>query len=292
MFDLSGVTEVWENFLTAVRGMPGSRHYYEALWLFFLFGVLGWLAETVFCAIRDRRFTYRGFLNGPFCPVYGVGILLFIVVTHPLRSLAFPWRLLIGIPICTVAAGLLEWVTGLLLRRAFHQKWRDESGKRGNLGGYLVWYRTVLFGVLGSLAVVLRPVFAHIIAATVSPAASILLAVLVILFLLDLILTLLEVAQIARKRRGASELLGLMKLTAPVTGEELYRAAEAVAAKKEDPAAWEELAEQLAKYRSVFCSGSAVHRRIARAFPALRHEQLLDTVSAFRDLYARIRRNK
>lgn len=37
------------------------------LWCFFAFSFLGWCAEVVFAALRERRFVNRGFLNGPFC---------------------------------------------------------------------------------------------------------------------------------------------------------------------------------------------------------------------------------
>ena len=42
------------------------------LWLFMVYSVLGWVLETVFCAIKHGKFVNRGFLNGPVCGIYGV----------------------------------------------------------------------------------------------------------------------------------------------------------------------------------------------------------------------------
>ena len=45
---------------------------------FVVYSFLGWICETFFCSAAQRRFVNRGFLNGPFCPIYGFGALLVI----------------------------------------------------------------------------------------------------------------------------------------------------------------------------------------------------------------------
>ena len=47
---------------------------YEILAYFFVYGVLGWCVEVAFAAVKEGRFVNRGFLNGPICPIYGVGV--------------------------------------------------------------------------------------------------------------------------------------------------------------------------------------------------------------------------
>lgn len=46
---------------------------YELLWLFFIYAFFGWCIEVVFCGLNEGHFINRGFLNGPVCPIYGVG---------------------------------------------------------------------------------------------------------------------------------------------------------------------------------------------------------------------------
>ena len=48
---------------------------YLALGLFFLYSFFGWLAEVAFSAVSRKKFVNTGFLTGPVCPIYGVGIL-------------------------------------------------------------------------------------------------------------------------------------------------------------------------------------------------------------------------
>ena len=52
---------------------------YEGLLYFFIYGILGWCAEVAFAAVKERRFVNRGFLNGPICPIYGVGVVMVVV---------------------------------------------------------------------------------------------------------------------------------------------------------------------------------------------------------------------
>ena len=55
------------------------------LWFFF-YSVLGWIWECVYIYIREDKFVNRGFLNGPYCPIYGVGALIFIFTTNTLHD--------------------------------------------------------------------------------------------------------------------------------------------------------------------------------------------------------------
>ena len=43
---------------------------------FFIYAMLGWILERVFCLVTLREFTKRGFLYGLWCPMYG-----FVAVT-------------------------------------------------------------------------------------------------------------------------------------------------------------------------------------------------------------------
>ena len=46
----------------------------DIIFLFFIYSFVGWLWETVYCSIKDKKFAYRGFLVGPYCPVYGFAV--------------------------------------------------------------------------------------------------------------------------------------------------------------------------------------------------------------------------
>ena len=100
--------------------------------MFFLYGFLGWVLEVAFFGVTERQFVNRGFLNGPICPIYGVGGTVVILCLTPLKG-SFP-LLFIGSVIVT---SLLEWLTGYVLEKIYHIRWWDYSDKKFNLGGYI-----------------------------------------------------------------------------------------------------------------------------------------------------------
>ena len=55
------------------------------LWVmyFYIYSVLGWVAETIYCSVGQRSFAERGFLNGPYCPIYGFGAIIILQALYP-----------------------------------------------------------------------------------------------------------------------------------------------------------------------------------------------------------------
>ncbi len=120
----------------------------EYLWLFIIYAFLGWLLETVFAAIRQKKFINRGFLNGPFCILYGIAAVLMTVFFRELRNhILF---LFLG---CAVTASAVALVGGILLERFGSGKWWDYSGRKGNLGGYVCAAAAAFWGASGTAGV-------------------------------------------------------------------------------------------------------------------------------------------
>ena len=47
-------------------------------WLWFVtYSIAGWIYEMIIFRITEGKFVRRGFLYGPFCPIYGAGAVLF-----------------------------------------------------------------------------------------------------------------------------------------------------------------------------------------------------------------------
>lgn len=125
--------------------------YFIALY-FFVYGFLGWCTEVAFAAWKEHRFVNRGFLNGPICPVYGIGVTLVVHFLSPYRS-----NLIILYITSTILATALEWLTGFILERVFHNKWWDYSNMPLNLNGYVC----LLFSLIWGVACVLIVDFIH-----------------------------------------------------------------------------------------------------------------------------------
>lgn len=105
---------------------------YEVLWFFFIYAFLGWCTEVCFFALVTGKFVNRGFLNGPACPIYGFGVLIVVGLLTPIRDNTL--LLFLGSIVLTSA---LEWLTGFILEKLFHQRWWDYSNEPFNIGGHI-----------------------------------------------------------------------------------------------------------------------------------------------------------
>lgn len=125
----------------------------HTLFWFYLYGVLGWCAEVIFAALREHRLVNRGFLCGPMCPIYGVGmvVLLYFVRLLPARGTA-PGVLTVFV-VGMVLTTAIELIGGWALFRMYHIRWWDYSNFKGNLGGYICPQFSLLWG-LGSVIMI------------------------------------------------------------------------------------------------------------------------------------------
>ena len=118
---------------------------YEVIWLFLAGSFSGWVLETVMAALKRRKFVNRGLVNGPFCVLYGI---VLVVLTFACRDLPGLWLFIGTVILATVA----EWIAGHLLEWMYHEKWWDYSKYRWNLDGYICLHMSLLWGVLGVVA--------------------------------------------------------------------------------------------------------------------------------------------
>lgn len=121
------------------------------LFLYFIFyAFCGWVWETCYCSIRERRYVPRGFLYGPLCPIYGVGALLMILFFSPFRD-----NLLIFYFVSVVVMTAWEYFVGWLLEATTHIKYWDYSNIPFNIKGRVCLPASLLWGVLSYVAVFL-----------------------------------------------------------------------------------------------------------------------------------------
>lgn len=130
----------------------------DLLGLFFIYGFLGWLAETLVAIVQKKRFLNRGYLNGPLCSAYGIAAVFMQVFFAELAL--HPVFLFIA---CAVAASITEWLSGKILEKFGYGKWWDYSDRKWNLDGYICLGHSLLWGVIGFVAVrYLNPVFKNL----------------------------------------------------------------------------------------------------------------------------------
>lgn len=102
----------------------------EIIVLFFTYSFIGWLWETCYCSIKDHHFAYRGFLFGPYCPVYGFAVTTILVTTQPVQH-----NLILLFIVGFIVASIFEYVASWFLEKTFHMKLWDYSHLKGNLQG-------------------------------------------------------------------------------------------------------------------------------------------------------------
>lgn len=137
---------------------------YQLVVLFFVFSILGWITEVTLKYIQYHRFINRGFLIGPYCPIYGAGVVLVTVLVGGLIGIrgGTPGEIfLAGFFIC----GGLEYFISWYMEKVFHARWWDYSRKPMNLNGR-VWIGNLMLFGLASMVIVLwiDPLYFRIIA--------------------------------------------------------------------------------------------------------------------------------
>lgn len=119
--------------------------------IYFLFyAMLGWVWETIYCSYRERKFVYRGFLSGPYCPIYGFGVLLVLTLLTPL--FATPAVLFV---VALVAMTTLEYLSSYILEKIFRQRWWDYSGEPLNFQGRIAMLPSLFWATMSVVIVTL-----------------------------------------------------------------------------------------------------------------------------------------
>lgn len=125
--------------------------YYISLY-FFIYGFLGWCTEVGFAAFKEHKFINRGFLNGPVCPIYGVGVTAVTALLTPYKE-----NVLLLYVFSVILVSLLEGITGWAMDKIFHNKWWDYADQPFNMGGYICLGFSLMWGI----ACVIIMVFIH-----------------------------------------------------------------------------------------------------------------------------------
>lgn len=120
-------------------------HYSITEWLFFFYFYcfFGWVFESTYVSIKSRKLINRGFMRGPFLPLYGTGAIMMLVVSMPFQD-----NVLLTYLAGCVGATLLELVTGITMESLFKVRYWDYSPKKFNYKGHICLSSTIAWGFL------------------------------------------------------------------------------------------------------------------------------------------------
>lgn len=149
--------------------------------LFIIYSVVGWIIEIIDVAILNKKIVNRGFLIGPYCPVYGVGALLMLIFLN--KYVYDPFILFcMSFLIC----GILEYLTSYIMEKLFKARWWDYSSNKFNLNGRICLGNLVLFGLGGIiLFYIANPFIMKILMSISEPVLNVITFILVFLFIID-----------------------------------------------------------------------------------------------------------
>ena len=266
---------------------------YTWLWIFFLYAFLGWCCEVVFAAVKTGKFVNRGFLLGPVCPIYGMGVALVLWALLPLEDNLL--ALYFGSVLITSA---LEFLLGWISEKLLHQRLWDYSDMPFNLCGHICLAFSLVWGFACLLVVrVFHPVLMGLVALIPHTLGWILLALFSATFLTDLILTLIAALKLPKQVRAVEDMEKLLRSISDSIGEGLYSGVtkleledkkEEFQARMEErnaknAAKRQELEEKIAAYRRMV-GKNRTYRRWVKAFPHLQkecHHRRLEELRAY-----------
>lgn len=154
--------------------------------IFFIYSVIGYYVELIFCSLNSKKLVLnRGFLIGPYLPIYGFGgILISLTLGRYVDDILTLFIL------STVYCTVIEYITSYILEKIFHLRWWDYSNKKYNINGRVCLSNGVLFGLGGLLIIkVFYPFFYRTIYISNSLFLMILSSVFLCIFLTDLIVS-------------------------------------------------------------------------------------------------------
>ena len=174
------------------------------LWLM-IYSIIGWVYESTICSISQRKLINRGFLNGPYCPIYGTGAVLVLLVLGRIQN---PVLLFFAGAVLTCS---LEYLTSWLMEKLFHARWWDYSNKKFNIQGRICLGHTFYWGIASLLFLYLvHPIVVYCFSQLLDSAAIIIFACVLAVFLVDLVFAVyraLDVRKVMDKIKGFSDTL-------------------------------------------------------------------------------------
>lgn len=182
-----------------------SLYYLTAYFL--IYACLGWVMEVVFHVVSVGKIINRGFLIGPVCPIYGVGMIGVLTLFTPLSD--YPLLLYGG---SILFATLVELIGGFVLYKLFHLRWWDYSDEPFNLGGYICLRFSIAWGICIIFVLkIIHPIIELNVYILDCLPGYILVGFFYFVFVVDLVLTVLSITNLNKDLKRLNTLAAEMR---------------------------------------------------------------------------------
>lgn len=201
--------------------------------LFLIYSFIGWSIEVLATYINTKKIVDRGFLLGPYCPIYGWGgVLMTIFLTR------YQDNIILLFIMSVIICGTLEYFTSYFMEKIFNARWWDYSEKKINLHGRVCAETLIPFGLLGTFVICfLNPFLFKLLSLIPNLLIIILFIVLLVLFTADNIISFIIIFNLS----------GTIKKVSLDNTEEITE-----------------------KVKEVIKEKSIIYRRLVKAFPNLK----------------------
>lgn len=172
--------------------------------LFFFYSAAGWLLESVYCSIGEKKIINRGFLTGPVCPIYGTAaIVMTVLIYNPFKDnplIVF----LLGIILCDI----VEYFTSYVMEKLFAARWWDYTYEFLNINGRICLKHSLYWGVISVVFVkVIHPGVDRLYDKINGEYIYYIFAVIIIIFTLDLINAVIKASDIRKLQKKLTAIL-------------------------------------------------------------------------------------
>lgn len=175
--------------------------------LFFVFSLLGWIWESIYCTSKQKKWANRGFLYGPICPIYGfggvLGLYVYDLITSGIISNLMWYNIFI---IGFFVSMILEYPTSIILEKLFHARWWDYSYLPLNINGRISVPSSVLFGIASILIMnILIPFFNNFLNGLPNILINLLPMILISIISIDLTLTITALTDLRKRLKTVDD---------------------------------------------------------------------------------------
>lgn len=243
--------------------------------LFLMYSFVGWFCEVIYCSFFTKKLVNRGFLKGPICPVYGFGALLIMFALKPVQD---TWIVLFVMAV--LVTSVLEYATSWFLEKVFATKWWDYSNYRFQIKGRVCLVNSVLFGVMAVVCVkFVQPFFVWVISLLNQTALTIVSASLAVIFIVDLVYTVLNLVNIGQKLTKLQSLLSEIK----VQGEKKSLEDILASYRREAAEGKETAGVRFIERMDKIAAWNKQNKRLLKAFPSMQYLKLNNIFSQFKE---------
>ncbi len=161
--------------------------FFHLFLLFFIYSIIGYMIEVITIFLNFHKFNFhRGFLLGPYLPVFGIGGIFMNFVVQKYLDDYFALFC-----ICLFICSVVEYFSSLILEKIFKLRWWDYNDKKFNINGRICLENSFGFGIGGILFYrTINPIILHFLDFLSSRSLILVGSICFIIFFCDLVFTL------------------------------------------------------------------------------------------------------